>query len=159
MDQAFPVSRAQAPGDLNADVQYLVFSHPALRLDDIIKTAVVDQLHHHIKLTVIHSQRKYLHHIRMIHGRSDARFLLQLRSMIRFATKILVQQFERNEPFQLRVARFIHCAHPTGAKRFHRHKMIERSLEQVLLTAVPAGYPHQRFITARIERGTAYPTG
>src|SRR5262249_35601333 len=78
--------------------------------------------------------------------------------MIRFATKILVQQFERNEPLQLRVARLIHCAHSTGTKRLHRHKMIERSLQQIFLTAVTADHPYQRFITAGIEHGTAYPT-
>src|SRR5262245_57606319 len=77
--------------------------------------------------------------------------------MIRYATKILVQQFERNEPLQLRVTRLIHGAHSTGTKRFHRHKMIESSLQQIFLTAVPADYPHQRFITAGIKHGTAYP--
>jgi hypothetical protein len=35
--------------------------------------------------------------------------------------------------------------------------MIESSLEQIFLTAVPTDYPHQRFITASIEHGTAYP--
>jgi hypothetical protein len=78
--------------------------------------------------------------------------------MIRFSTKILVQQFERDEPLQLRVTRLIHCAHSTGTKRLHRHKMIEGSLQQIFLTAVPADYPHQRFKTAGVERGTAYPT-
>src|SRR6266567_1590148 len=94
----------------------------------------------------------------MIHRSSDPRLLLQLSIMIRFATKILVQQFERNEPLQLRVARLIHCAHSTGTKRLQRHKMIEGSLQQIFLTAVPADHPHQRFITAGIEHGTAYPT-
>src|SRR6266436_2648875 len=78
--------------------------------------------------------------------------------MIRLATKILVQQFERNEPLQLRVARLIHCAHSTGTKRFHRDEMIEGSLQQIFLTAVPADHPHQRFKTLDVERGTAYPT-
>jgi len=36
--------------------------------------------------------------------------------------------------------------------------MIESSLQQIFLTAVPADHPHQRFITAGVERGTAYPT-
>jgi len=83
--------------------------------------------------------------------------LLQLSIMIRFATMILVQQFKRNEPLQLRVARLIHCAHSTGTKRFHRHKMIKGTLQQIFLAAVPADYPHQRFITSGIEYGTAYP--
>ena len=78
----------------------------------------------------------------MIHRGSDARLLLQLSIMICFATKILAQQFERNEPFQLRVARLIHCAHPADTKRLHRHKMIEGSLQQMFLTAV-ADHPHQ----------------
>src|SRR5215470_12651063 len=94
----------------------------------------------------------------MIHRGSNARLLLQLSLMIRFAAKIFVQQFERHEPLQLRVARLIHCAHSTGTKRFHRHKMIEGPLQQILLTAVPADYSHQRFITAGLEHGTAYPT-
>jgi 23S rRNA pseudouridine1911/1915/1917 synthase len=37
--------------------------------------------------------------------------------------------------------------------------MIEGSLQQIFSTAVPANHPHQSFITAGIERGTAYPTG
>ena len=78
--------------------------------------------------------------------------------MIRFATEVVVQQFDRNEPLQLRVARLIHCAHSTGTKRLHRHKMIEGSLQQIFLTAVPANHPHQRFITPGIQHGTAYPT-
>src|SRR5215470_8946162 len=94
----------------------------------------------------------------MIHRGSNARLLLQLSLVIRFATKILVQQFERNEPLQLRVARLIHCAHPTGTKRFHWHKMIEGPLQQIFLTTVAADYSHQRFITAGIELSTAYPT-
>ena len=119
---------------------------------------MIDQLHHHIKLAVVRSQREYLHDVGMIHSSSNARLLLQLNIMIRFATKILVQQFERNESLQLRVARLVHCAHSTGTKRLHRHKMIERSLQQIFLTAVPADHPYQRFITTGIEHGTAYPT-
>ena len=94
----------------------------------------------------------------MIHRGSYARLLLQLSVVIRFATKILVQQFERNEPLQLRVARLIYCAHSASTKRFHRYKMIVGSLQQILLTAVPANYPHQRLRTAGIEYGPAYPT-
>src|SRR5437867_5185386 len=120
---------------------------------------MIDQFHDDIKLAVIHSQREYLHDVGMIHRRSDPRLLLQLNIMIRFATEILVQQFERNEPLQLRVARLIHCAHPADTERLHRHKMIEGSLHQIFLTAVPADHPHQRFITADIEHGTAYPKG
>jgi hypothetical protein len=78
--------------------------------------------------------------------------------MIRFATDILVQQFERDEPFQLRVACLVHCAHSTGTKRFHRYKMIEGSLQQIFLAAVSTDHLHQRFITAWVEHGTAYPT-
>jgi hypothetical protein len=37
--------------------------------------------------------------------------------------------------------------------------MIEGSLQQIFLTAVPANHPHQRFRTASIEHSTAYPTG
>jgi len=37
--------------------------------------------------------------------------------------------------------------------------MIEGSLQQIFLAAFPADYPHQRFVTAGIEHGTAYPTG
>jgi hypothetical protein len=94
----------------------------------------------------------------MIHRRSNARLLLQLSLMIRFGTEILAQQFESNEPLQLRVARLIHCAHSTGTKRLHRHKMIEGSLQEIFLTAVPADHSHQRLITAGFERSTAYPT-
>jgi len=35
--------------------------------------------------------------------------------------------------------------------------MIEGSLQQIFLTAVPADHPHQRFRTTGVERGTAYP--
>jgi 23S rRNA pseudouridine1911/1915/1917 synthase len=35
--------------------------------------------------------------------------------------------------------------------------MIERSLQQIFLTTVPADHPYQRFISACIEHGTAYP--
>ena len=89
----------------------------------------------------------------MIHSGSNTCLLLQLRITIRFGTEILVQQFERDEPLQLRVARLIHCAHSTGTKRLHRHKMIESPLQQIFLTAVPADHPHQRCITAGLERG------
>ena len=143
---------------MDPDVEHLLFRQAALRLDEIVETSVIDQLHHYIKLAVVRSQREYLHDVGMIHRGSNARFLLQLRIMLRFATNILAQQFERNEPLQLRVARLIHCAHPAGAKRLHRHKMIEGSLQQIFLTAVATDHPHQRFITAGIEHGTAYPT-
>jgi hypothetical protein len=36
--------------------------------------------------------------------------------------------------------------------------MIERSLQQILFTAVPADHTQQRFVTAGIERVAAYPT-
>src|SRR4029077_12174243 len=139
------------------NVEHLVFRQTALRLHEIVETSMIDQLHHHIKLAVVHSQREYLHDVGMIHTGSNARLLLQLSIMTRFATKILVQQFERYEPLQLRVARLINCAHSTGTKRLHRHKMIERSLQQIFLTAVTADHPYQRFITAGIEHSTAYP--
>src|SRR5204862_4934518 len=129
-----------------------------LRLYQIVEASMIDQFHNDIKLAVVHSQREYLHDVGMIHRSRNARLLLQLNIMIRFATKLLVQQFERNEPLQLRVARLIHCAHSTGTKRLQRYKMIEGSLQQIFLTAVPADHPHQRFITAGVERGTAYPT-
>ena len=105
----------------------------------------------HIKLSVVRSQREYLHDVRMIHTGSDARLLLQLSIMIRFATEILVQQFERNEPLQLRVARLVHRAHSTSTKRLHRHRMIEGSLQQIFLTAVRQT-TRTRVITARIEQ-------
>ena len=158
MNQALPVSCAKSSRDLDANVEHLVFRHPALRLDEIIEASIIDEFHHHIKLAVVHPQREYLHDIGMIHRSSNARLLLQLSIIICYATKIFVQQLERDEPLQLRVTRLIHCAHSTGTKRLHRHKMIEGSLQQIFLTAVPADHPHQRFITAGIERGTAYPT-
>jgi hypothetical protein len=37
--------------------------------------------------------------------------------------------------------------------------MVEGSLQQIFLTAVPTDYSHKGFITAGIQRGTAYPTG
>src|SRR5207248_10687100 len=107
---------------------------------------------------LVGSQRENRRDVGMIHRSSDPRRLLQLGTMIRSATESLVQQFERNEPLQLRVARLVHGAHSTGTKRLQRHKMIEGSLQQIFLTAVPADHPHQRFITAGVERGTAYPT-
>jgi hypothetical protein len=143
---------------LDGNIEHLVFRHPALRFDKIVKTSMIDQFHHHIKLTVVHSQREYLNDVGMIHRGSNACLLLQLSIMIRSATKIFVQQFKRNEPLQLRVARLIHCAHSAGTKRFHGHKMIKGSLQEIFLTAVPADHPHEGFITAGIERGTAYPT-
>src|SRR5262245_45176860 len=158
MNQTLPVSCAKSPRDLDANVKHLVFRQAALRLHEVVETSVIDQLHHHIKLVVVHSQREYLHDVGMIHRSSNARLFLQLTIMTRFATDILVQQFERDEPLQLRVARLIHRAHSTGTKCFHRNKMIEGSLQQIFLTAVPADHPHQRFITASIEHGTAYPT-
>jgi hypothetical protein len=135
----------------------MVLGRPGLRFHEIVETSVIEQFHYYIKLAVVRPQREYLYDIRMIYTGSDARLLLQLSIMICFATKILVQQFERNEPLQLGVARLVHCAHPTGAERFHGHKMIESSLQQIFLTAVLADHAHQRFITG-IERGTAYPT-
>jgi len=37
--------------------------------------------------------------------------------------------------------------------------MIEGSLQQILLAAVPTDYPHQRFVAAGVEDRPAYPTG
>jgi 23S rRNA pseudouridine1911/1915/1917 synthase len=159
MNQTLAVSCAKSSGNLDANVEHLVFRQPALRFNEIVETSVIDQFHHHIKLAVVHSQREYLYDVGMIHTGSDARLLLQWSIMMRFATEILMQQFERDEPLQLRVARLIHRAHSTGTKRLYRHKMVEGSLQEVFLTAVPADHPHQRFMTAGIERGTAYPTG
>src|SRR5262245_2655144 len=98
MNQTLPLSCAKSSRYLNANVEHLIFRQTTLSFDEIVKTSVIDQFHHHIKLAVVHSQREYLHDIGMIHRGSNARLLLQLRSMIRFATNILTQQFERNEP-------------------------------------------------------------
>src|SRR4030095_13234709 len=98
MNQTLPVSCAKSSRDLDANVEHLVFRHPALRLDEIIETSTIDQFHNDIKLAVVHSQREYLHDVGMIHRGSNARLLLQLSMTIRFATKILVQQFECDEP-------------------------------------------------------------
>src|SRR5262249_27230643 len=158
MHQTPPVSCTQSSRDLDANVEHLMFRHPVLRLHKIVETSMIDQFHHYIKLAVVRSQREYLHDIRMIHRGSNARLLLQLSIMTRFATKILMQQFERNEPLQLCVACLIHRAHSTSTKRLYRHKMIEGSLQEIFLTAIPADHPHQRFIAASVERGSAYPT-
>ncbi len=157
MNQTLPVSCAKSSRDLNANVEHLVFLQATLRLHQIVETSMIDQLHHHVKLAVVHSQREYLHDIGMIYGSRNARFLLQLNITIRFAAKIPVQQFERNEPLQLRVTRLIYCAHSTGTERLHRHKMIEGSLQEIFLTAISTDHPYQRFITIGIECGTAYP--
>src|ERR1041384_1859747 len=139
-------------------VEHLVLRQPPLRFDEVVKATVVDQLHHHVELAVVHPQREDLHDVGMIYRGSNARLLLQLSVMICFATKILVQQFERNEPLQLGVSSLVHGPHSTGTKRFHRYKMIECPLEQVFLAAVSADYAHQGFITAGLEHRSAYPT-
>ena len=119
---------------------------------------MINQFHDYIELAVIQSQRKYLHDVRMIYRRGNAGLLLQLKIMIRFAADILAQQFQRDEPLQLRVARFIHSAHSTGTQCLHGHKMIEGALKQIFLTAVPANDPHQGLVSAGIKLGAAYPT-
>src|SRR5437667_11547437 len=88
MDQTLPVSCTQASCNLDPDVENLLFRQAALRLDEIVETSVIHQLHHHIKLAVVSSQREYLNDVGMIHRGSNARLLLQLSSMIRFATEI-----------------------------------------------------------------------
>jgi hypothetical protein len=83
------VSCAKSSGNLDAKVEHLVFWQPALRLDEVIETSVIDQFHHHIKLAVVHSQREYLDDVGMVHRGSNARLSLQLSIMIRFATEML----------------------------------------------------------------------
>ena len=98
MNQTLPVSCAQSSGNLDANVEDLMFRQRAVRFDEIVKISVIDQFHHHIELAVVGSQAEYLHNVRMIHRSSDARLLLQLSIMICFASKILAQLFEGNEP-------------------------------------------------------------
>src|SRR6476620_9950214 len=92
MNQTLPVSCAKSSRDLDANVEHLVFRHPALRFHEIVETSVIDQFLHLILPAVFRSQREYLHDVGMIHRGSYARLLLQLSIMIRFTTKILVQQ-------------------------------------------------------------------
>src|ERR1044071_137430 len=56
MNQTLPLSCAKSSRYLDANIEHLVFRHPALRFDKIVKTSMIDQFHHYIKLTVVHSQ-------------------------------------------------------------------------------------------------------
>ena len=76
MNQTLAVSCAKSSGNLNANVEHLVFRQAAMRLHKIVEASVIDQFHYDIKLAVVGSQREYLHNVGMIHRSSDARFPL-----------------------------------------------------------------------------------
>jgi hypothetical protein len=84
MNQPLAVSRAKASRDLDANVEHLVFRHAALHLHEIVKTPVIDQFHHHVKLAVVRSQGEDLNNIGMIYRCRDACFLLQFGAVILF---------------------------------------------------------------------------
>src|SRR5262245_12903654 len=93
----------------------------------------------------------------MIHGSSNPRFVLQLGVVSLFATKVSVQQFQSHVTLEVRVASLINGAHSTSTKRFYHLKMVEVTVNQVLLPAFGANHSRQRFVTAGIERAATNP--
>ena len=107
MDQTFLVRGPQTSRDLNASLEDTQFGHtPSLR-HQVIQTAVVDQFHHEIKLTVICAGRKNLDDVRIIDRSGRARFLFEPARFVGIGAQFFPQNLQRYETIQPRVARFI----------------------------------------------------
>ena len=100
MNEPFCIRRPQAFRDLNAGLKHLFFRQMFSLLYKIIQAAVIDQLHHQIKLPVIGTRRKNLYHIGVINRCRYTRFLLQLFGLIDPAFQILAQQFQRDQALE-----------------------------------------------------------
>src|SRR5439155_25601569 len=77
MNETLSVRGTQPFGDLNAGLKRLLFGQTISLFDEIIETSMIDQLHHHIKLSVIGSRVDYLYHIGVVYRGSNACLLLQ----------------------------------------------------------------------------------
>src|SRR5205823_8211299 len=149
VNQASPLRSTQSPCNLDANLEHSLFWQPKLQRHEIVEASLIDQLHYHIELAVICSRIEYLYDIRMIHGGSNARLLLQSSFMILFAAKISAQQFQRHEAIQLHIARLINGAHPANTKRLDHDEMIEGPLHAYFLATRRTGDARQRFRRGR----------
>src|SRR5438034_11257596 len=98
MNETLSVRGTQPFGDLNAGLKHLLFGQPISLFDEIIETSMIDQLHHHIKLSVIGSRGEDLYHIGVVYRGSNACLLLQARVVVLLATEHCIKQLQRNTP-------------------------------------------------------------
>ena len=151
MDEPFFLRRDQTVCDLDADFENALFRHAFQLRDQIIEAPVIDQFHHHIKLTVIAAQRVNLHDMGVINRRRDAGFVLQLRGGIGRGAGFRSEKFQRDEALELCVARFVNGAHAARAERFEQEKIIEGTIDAQFLTAPRAGDARQRLGLRRVD--------
>src|SRR5213078_3425883 len=126
-----------------------------LQRHEIVETSVINQLHYHIELTVVRSRIEHLDNVGMIQRGSNARLLLQTSIMILLAAQISSQKFQRHEPVQMGIARFVNGAHPANTKRLDHDEMIEGSFHAHFLAAVGTGDAGQWLCVCRVDGSTA----
>src|SRR5205809_5818138 len=117
--------RTQPFRDLNAGLKHLLFRQPISLFDEIIETSVIDQLHHHIKLSVIGSGGEDLYDIGVVYRGSNACLLLQARVVVLLAAETFAQEFQRHKAIQKRITRFVDGAHAANTKRLNDNEMIK----------------------------------
>ena len=154
MNETLSVRGTQPFGDLNAGLKHLLFGQPISLFDEIIETSMIDQLHHHIKLSVIGSRGEDLYDIGVVYRGSNACLLLQARVVVLLAAEIFAQQFQRNKPIQKRVTRFVNGAHAANTQRLNHNEMIKRPFHPHFLAAVRTGQACQRLRVRGIDSRT-----
>lgn len=116
---------------------------------------MVDQFHHKVKLTMVVPGRKQLDHIRVIHCRGDAGLLFQSRAFHRIQAQLPSQDFQRDQPVQPRVPRFVDRAHTANTQRFEELKMIEGVIDPEFRPAPGTVDSRQRFGGRHVHRLSA----
>ena len=155
MNQALPMRRTQSFRDLHTGLKHLLFRQPPLVFDEIVETSMIDQLHHHIKLSVIGSGREDLYDIGVVYRGSNACLLLQARVVVLLAAETFAQEFQRHKAIQERITRLVNGAHAANTKRLNDDKMIKCPFHPYFLAAVRTRHACQRLCVRRIDGCTA----
>ena len=149
MHQPFGLGRAQTLRHLDSRFEHLFLRDAFLFFDYVIEASVID-LFIEIPLPW-RSRKKYLDDMRMIDRCHDARFLLQLRGVIRIGAQFFAQKFQGHESIQSRVPRLVDRTHPAGPKRFQENEIVERSLDANLFAAFGTIHARKRFRVGRVD--------
>ena len=107
MNESFFLRRPQAVRDLNPNLEDLRFRQLAMLGEEVVETAVSDQLHHNIELAMIVPRRENLHNIGMIDRCRETRFLLQARRFAGLCAQFAPQNFQRHQTIEPRIARLV----------------------------------------------------
>jgi hypothetical protein len=155
VNEAFRLRGLQAFRDLNSGLEHLRFRHSRRLRHEVVEAAVIDQFHHEVDLPVIGPGGVNLDDVRMIHGRGDARLLLEPRGFGRIGAQFLPQKFQRDKAIEARVARLVNRS-PSRRRRASRQRRNYRTRARPETSRHSrAGDVHQRLEIGDVDDGAA----